>query len=104
MTPCMLTKLLGTLESIDHLCINHIRRLGLIHKSSLDSCKPKWSAHVNFLLNNCNQNITQLSLLVGTTVRRPRIVLSKIDENRLNKQWRVYLDFGRAGSLSLQLY
>ena len=31
------------------------------------------------------------------------IVLSKIDENRC-KQWQVYLDFGRAGSLSLQLY
>ena len=32
------------------------------------------------------------------------IVVSKIDENRLNKHWRVNLDFGRAGSLSLQLY
>ena len=25
------------LESIDHLCINPIRRIGLIHKSSYDS-------------------------------------------------------------------
>ena len=31
-----------------------------------------------------------------------RIVLSKIDEIVVNKQWRVYLDFGRTGSLSLQ--
>ena len=28
----------------------------------------------------------------------------KIDENSVNKHWRVYLDFGRASSLSLQLY
>ena len=28
----------------------------------------------------------------------------KIDENRCKQNWRVYLDFGRAGSLSLQLY
>ena len=28
----------------------------------------KWSVQVNFLLNNCKQNITSLSLFVGTTV------------------------------------
>ena len=28
----------------------------------------KWSVQVNVLLNNCKQNITSLSLLVGTTV------------------------------------
>ena len=27
-----------------------------------------WNVHVNVLLNNCEQNITPLSLLVGTTV------------------------------------
>ena len=31
-------------------------------------CKLKWSVQVNVLLNNCKQNITSLSLLVGTTV------------------------------------
>ena len=28
----------------------------------------KWSVQVNVLLNNCKQNITSLSFLVGTTV------------------------------------
>ena len=32
------------------------------------------------------------------------IVVSKIDKNVVNKHWWVYLDFGRAGSLYLQLY
>ena len=68
MTSCLFTKLLGTLESIDHLCINPIHRIGLIHKLSLDSRKLKRSAQVNVLLNNCKQNITSLSLLVGRTV------------------------------------
>ena len=66
---CLFTKLLVTLQSIDHLCINHIHRIRLIHKLSLDSRKLKWSAQVNVLLNNCKQNITALSLLVGTTIR-----------------------------------
>ena len=50
-----------------------IRRIGLIHKLSLDSRKLIWSAQVNVLLNNCKQNITQLSLLVGTTVHIDRV-------------------------------
>ena len=66
---CLFTKLLETLESIDHLYINPIHRIGLIHKLSLDSRKLKWSAQVNVLLYDCKQNITALSLLVGTTVR-----------------------------------
>ena len=32
------------------------------------------------------------------------INVSKIDENRCKQTGLVYLDFGRAGSLSLQLY
>ena len=33
------------------------------------------------------------------------IVVSKIDKNRCKQtHWQVYLDFGRAGSLRLQLY
>ena len=53
---------------IDLLCINPIRRIGLIHKGSIDSRLLKWSVQVNVLLNNCKQNITSLSLLVCTTV------------------------------------
>ena len=53
---CLFINLLGTLESIDHLCIYPIRRIGLIHKLSLDSRKLKLSAQVNVLLNNCKQN------------------------------------------------
>ena len=30
-------KVIRDLESIDHLCINPIRRIGLIHKCSIDS-------------------------------------------------------------------
>ena len=56
------------LESKDHLCINPILRIGLIHKWSIDSHKLRWSVQVNVLLTNCKQNMTSLSLLVGTTV------------------------------------
>ena len=69
MTSCFVNKAIRDLESIDHLCINPIQRIGLIHKLSIDSCKLKWSVQVNVLLNNCKQNITSLSLLVGTIVR-----------------------------------
>ena len=47
-TSCFVYKVFRDLESIDHL--------------------RKWSVQVNVLLNNCKQNITSLSLLVGTTV------------------------------------
>ena len=61
-------KAIRDLESIDHLFINPIRRIGLIHKCSLDSRWLKWIVQVNVLLNNCKQTISSLSLLVGTTV------------------------------------
>ena len=52
MATCFVYKVIRDLESIDHLFINSIRR----------------SVQVNVLLNNCKQNISSLSLLVGTTV------------------------------------
>ena len=64
MTTCFVYKVIRDLESIDHLFINPIRRIGLIHKRSFNSR----SVQVNVLLNNCKQNIWSLSLLVGTTV------------------------------------
>ena len=65
---CFVYKYFRDLESIDHLCINPICRIGLIHKYTIDSHWHKWSAQVNVLLNNCKQNMTQLSLLTGRTV------------------------------------
>ena len=50
------------LESIYHLCINPIHRIGLIHKWSIDSRKQKWSVQVKVSLNNCKQSITSRSL------------------------------------------
>ena len=38
------------LESIDHLCINPIRRIELIHKWSIDSRYLKWCVQVNVYL------------------------------------------------------
>ena len=67
-TSCFVYKDIRDLESIDHLCINPIRRIGLIHKWYIDSHQLKWSVQVNVLLNHYKQNITLLSLLVGTTV------------------------------------
>ena len=52
---CLFTKLLGTLESIDHLCINPIHRIGLMHRLSRDSRKLKWSAQVDVLLTIVNK-------------------------------------------------
>ena len=67
-TSCFVNKAFRDLESIDHLCIDPIRRIGLVHKWPFDSRKLKWSVQVNVLLNNCKHNITSLSPLVGTTV------------------------------------
>ena len=55
-------------ESIDHLCINPIFRIGFIHKWSIDSRMLKWRKHISVSLSNCKQSITSLSLLVGTTL------------------------------------
>ena len=66
MTSCFAYKVIRDLESIDDLCINPIlsiddlcinpiHRIGLIHKSSIDSRKLKWTVQVNVLLNNCKQ-------------------------------------------------
>ena len=46
------------------MCINP----NPIHMRSIDSRKLKWSVQVNVLLYKRKQNITSLSLLVGTTV------------------------------------
>ena len=65
---CFVYKVLRDIESIDHLCINLIRRIGLIHNKSIDSRLVKCCVQDNVLVNNCKQNNTSLSLLVGTTV------------------------------------
>ena len=36
-------KVIRDLESIDHLCINPIHRIGLLHKWFIDSHELKWS-------------------------------------------------------------
>ena len=43
------------LESIDHLCINPIRRIGLIHQGSIDSRLLKWSVQVNVYVTIVNK-------------------------------------------------
>ena len=58
-------KVIWHLESIYHLCINPIHRIGLIHKWSIDLPWLNWSVHVRLLINNCKQSISSLSLLVG---------------------------------------
>ena len=68
MTSCFAYINIRDLLSIDHLCINPIRRIGLILKGSIDSWKLKWNVQVNVLLNNCKQNTISLSLLPGRAV------------------------------------
>ena len=51
-------------ETIDHLCINPILRIGLIHKWSID-----YESLILF-----KQNMTSLSLLAGRTVEDVRII------------------------------
>ena len=63
---CFVNKAIRDLESIDHLCINPICRL--THKRFIDMHYLKWCVQGNVLLNNCKQNMTSLSLLVGRTV------------------------------------
>ena len=67
-TSCFVYKVIRDLESIDHLCINPIRRIGLIHEWSIDSRLLKWGVHVSVLFSNGKQSIASLSLLVGTIV------------------------------------
>ena len=55
---CFVYNVISDSESIDHLCINPIRRIGLIHKLSIDSGQLKWSEMVNDLLINHKQSIT----------------------------------------------
>ena len=68
MASCVGCKVIGDLESIDHLCIDPIHRIGLIHRRSIVSHWLGWRGQVNVLLDNCRRNSTSLSLLVGTTV------------------------------------
>ena len=51
-TSCFAYKVIKDLESIDHLCVNSIRRIGLIRKWSIDSRMLKWSVHVSVLLKS----------------------------------------------------
>ena len=67
-TSCFVYKVIRDLCSLDHLCINPILRIGLIHKWSIDSSLLKWSLHFCVLLSNSKQSIMSLSLLVGWTV------------------------------------
>ena len=55
---CFAYKVIRNLESIDHLCINPILRIGLIHKRSIDLRMLKLSLHVFVILRNCEQSIT----------------------------------------------
>ena len=56
------------LVSIEHLFIDPICRVGLIHMWFMDSHQLKSSVNVYVILNNCKQNTTSLSLLAGRTV------------------------------------
>ena len=67
-TSCFVYTVIRDLESIYHLCINPICRIGLIHKRSINLHKLKWSVQVNVLLNNCKQSTMSLSLLAGRIV------------------------------------
>ena len=64
MTSCFVYKVFRDLESMDHVCINPICRIGLIHKDL--------SIHVSssrvYKLMFCKQTIMPLSLVVGTAV------------------------------------
>ena len=53
---CFVYKVIRDLESIDHLFINPIRRIGLINKWSFDSFYLKWSVHNSVVLSNSKQN------------------------------------------------
>ena len=70
MTSCFVYKVIRDLESIDHVYINPIRRVGLMHTCSVDSRYLKLIVKVNVSLNNCKQNTTSLLLLAGRIVYR----------------------------------
>ena len=75
---CFVYKVIRDLELINHLCINPIHRIGLIHKWFIDSRKLKWDVQVNVLLNNCKQNIMSLSLLVAMTIGSLQSILTLV--------------------------
>ena len=69
-------KVIRDLESIDHLFINPICRIGLIHKRALDSRLYT----LVFYFTICKQNISSLSLLVGTTERIGKSIYTRNDK------------------------
>ena len=78
------TTLMVWLESLHHIIWIEIKLQRFRHK---------------YLNENMNDMLFLLFIILIA-----HIVVSKIDENRVYEHWRVYLDLGRAGSLSLQLY
>ena len=69
MTSCFVYKVIRDLESIYHLCINPIRRIGLIHKRYFDTRVSSSKVYTIVLyLAIVITKYTSLSFLVGTTV------------------------------------
>ena len=56
-TSCFVYNVIRDLESIYHVFINPICRIGLINKRPFNSRYLKWSVHNSVILSNCKQNI-----------------------------------------------
>ena len=56
MTSCLVHNVIRGLQSIDHLCINPIRRIGLIHKRSIDSRQHSGAYKSMFYLTIVNKH------------------------------------------------
>ena len=68
MTSCFVYKVIRDLESIDHLCINPIHRIG-VYASDLSVRIILIGVYkLFFYLTICKQNTTSLSLFAGRTV------------------------------------
>ena len=71
MTSCFVYKVIRDLLSIDHLCINPILRIGLIHKRSIDSLLVQvkctrfvfYLAILNKVLRHCHSWLARQYLL-----------------------------------------
>ena len=71
-------KVIRDLWSIDHLCINPILWIGLIHKWSIDWHQLKWSVRILVLLSNCKQRKSHCHSWLSRQYLQTHLILSSL--------------------------
>ena len=78
MTSCFVYKVIRGLESIDHLCINPIHRIGLIHKYSINSGSSSEAYKLMFYFKIVNKILRHC---------RPWLARQYLGQDKQNISW-----------------